>query len=135
MAWWGQAGQKAAWEACHQDQKDPEAVMKRFCSWVTSMSEARLAKPVFVGYPVSFDWMFLCWYAIKFAGRSPFEPSYSGLDLESYAMRALGLPYTEIKSSKFPTEWKPKKNDRPHFALSDAIEQGELFINMLHSGR
>jgi hypothetical protein len=135
MAWWQQAKQRAAWDACHQDQKDPEAVMKSFAFWVTGISEPRMAKPVFVGYPVSFDWLFLYWYLMKFAGRSPFEPSYSGLDLESYAMRALGLPYTEIKSDKFPQEWKPQKNERPHVALSDAIEQGELFINMLRSGR
>ncbi len=135
MAWWQLPKQRAAWAACHKDQKDPESVMKNFVFWVEGIAGPRQLKPVFVAYPIAFDWMFMCWYMIKFAGRCPFSPSYSGADVESYAMGALKLRYTEVDKSKFPPGWLPEENDSKHVALEDAVDQGILFMNMIRHGR
>src|SRR5919197_556644 len=52
MEWW--LSNPEAWEACRQNLEPPEAAMRRYLAWV----EALPGKPVFVGYPVAFDFMF-----------------------------------------------------------------------------
>lgn len=84
--------------------------------------------PVFVGYPAAFDFMFVYWYLIYFAGRSPF--SFSALDIKTMAMLQLGKDYRRSTKKNMPKRWF---DDLPHNhqALGDAIEQGTLFCNML----
>jgi len=43
-----------------------------------SMPATNPGKPVFVGYPAGFDFLFVYWYLIRFTGESPF--SFSALD-------------------------------------------------------
>jgi hypothetical protein len=83
---------------------------------------------VFVGYPAAFDFMFVYWYLIRFAGSSPF--SHSALDVKTYAMALLGTEYRRTVKRTMPREWF---DDSPHshVALDDAIEQGALFCAML----
>jgi len=122
MAWW--AGNAAAWEACRANVETPEIVMPRYLAWVQSLP----GKPVFVGYPVVFDFMFVYWYLIRFAGESPF--SYSALDMKTYAMALLKTDFRASTKRSMPKRWF---DDLPHthVALDDAIEQGALFCNML----
>jgi len=72
--------------------------------------------------------LFLYWYLIKFTGRSPF--SFSALDIKSYAMAVLRLPYRKSTKRNMPKRWF-SKTEHAHIALDDAIEQGELFCAML----
>ena len=44
--------------------------MPRYLSWLKALP----GKPVFVAYPVAFDFMFIYWYLIRFAGESTFSP-------------------------------------------------------------
>ena len=88
----------------------------------------RTGKPVFVGYPAAYDFMFVYWYLIRFAGRSPF--SYSALDIKSYAAALLGTPFRETSKRSFPARWFDPV-PHTHVALDDAFEQGRLFCNML----
>ena len=83
---------------------------------------------MFVAYPAAYDFMFVYWYLIRFAGESPF--SHSALDIKSYAMAVLGTEYREAVKRNMPATWF---DDLPHthVALDDAIEQGALFCNML----
>jgi hypothetical protein len=81
-----------------------------------------------VGYPASYDFMFVYWYLIRFTGKSPF--SHSALDIKSYAMAVLKLPYRESVKRNMPARWFPEA-PHTHVALDDAIEQGALFCNML----
>jgi len=85
-------------------------------------------KPVFVGYPAAYDFMFVYWYLIKFAGESPF--SYSALDIKSYAMAVLKTKFRETTKRKMPKHWFDELS-HTHVALDDAIEQGALFCNIL----
>jgi len=85
-------------------------------------------KPVFVAYPAAYDFMFVYWYLIRFAGESPF--SFSALDIKSYAMALLGKDFYETVKATMP---KDCFDELPHThqALDDAIGQGALFCNIL----
>lgn len=113
-----------AYAATRVEVSDPADAMRAYVEWV----EALPGKPVFVGYPVAFDFMFVYWYMIKFAGRSPF--SHSALDVKTFAMAMLKTPYRESVKRNMPKRWFPA-SPHTHIALDDAIEQGQLFINML----
>jgi len=122
--WW--ATQPDAWAACRTDLQSPEGAMRAYVAWLKSLP----GKPVFVAYPAGFDFLFVYWYLIRFAGESPF--SHSALDMKSYAMALLKTGYRDSTKRNMPKQWF---DDLPHthVALDDAIEQGALFCNMLQS--
>ena len=125
-AWW--ATQPEAWAACRTDPKQPKVAMESYRVWLQSLH----GKPVFVGYPATYDFMFVYWYLIRFTGESPF--SHSGLDIKTYAMCLLKRPFRESTKRNMPASWFGQR-EHTHTALDDAIEQGELFCNMLRVGR
>ncbi|HEY0097769.1 MAG TPA: hypothetical protein VGB76_02345 [Pyrinomonadaceae bacterium] len=122
LAWW--KTQPEAWAACREDLQTPAEAMKNYVAWLKSLP----GRPIFVAYPVVFDYMFVQWYLHKFAGESPF--SFIGLDIKSYAMAMLKKDFHHTVKSNMPRHWF---DDLPHThkALEDAIEQGALFCNML----
>ena len=126
MAWW--ATQPEAWAVARRDCRDPAIVMPEYVAWLKGLP----GKPVFVGYPASYDFMFVYWYLIRFAGESPF--SHSALDIKTLAMAALGTEYREAVKRNMPREWF---EERPHNhqALDDAIGQGVLFCHVLAAVR
>jgi hypothetical protein len=126
MAWWRR--NQAAWEQTRIDPQSPSEAMPAYRSWVESLP----GKPVFVGYPAAYDFLFVYWYLIRFAGASPF--SHSALDIKTYAMAMLDLPYRESVKRNLPKRWFPP-TPHTHVALDDAIEQGRLFCNMLREHR
>src|SRR5262245_34735266 len=85
MRWW--ASQPEAWKACRENLEAPERAMPRYVEWLEKLP----ARPVFVGYPAAYDFLFVYWYLIRFAGKSPF--SHSALDIKTYAMCTTGLGY------------------------------------------
>lgn len=129
MAWWSQPEQQAAWEACRKDPVPPERAMRDYVAWV----EGFRSRPVFVAYPAGFDFLFVYWYMMRFAGKSPF--SFSALDIKSFAMALMRKPYRECTKRNMPKNWFPKGVPHTHVALDDAREQGLLFINMLRASR
>lgn len=122
MAWW--ESQPDAWRACRTDLRDPAVAMKEYVAWLKALP----GKPAFVGYPVAFDFMFVYWYMIRFAGESPF--SHSALDMKTYAMALLGSNYRDSTKRNMPRDWFDPV-PHTHVALDDAIGQGLLFCNML----
>ncbi len=122
MAWW--ETQPEAWAACRESPRSPHEVMLEYCAWLDELP----GRPIFVAYPAGFDFTFVYWYLIRFAGRSPF--SHSALDMKTYAMSLLGTEYRKSVKRNMPTAWF---DDLPHthVALDDAIEQGATFCNML----
>jgi hypothetical protein len=121
-AWW--KTQPEAWAACRKDLQKPAAALLAYVDWV----EALPGKPVFVAMPAGFDFTFMFWYMMRFAGRCPF--SWSALDIKTLAFAMTGLPYRKCIKPRLPKRWF---DDHPHthVALDDAIEQGALFCNML----
>jgi hypothetical protein len=124
--WWD--SHPEAWAACRQNLIDPQKAMSDYAAWLEALPGA----PVFVGYPAAFDFMFVYWYLIRFAGRSPF--SFSALDIKTMAMTLLRVDYRRATKKKMPKRWfDPVAHT--HVALDDAIEQGTLFCNILAESR
>jgi hypothetical protein len=122
MAWWKEHPE--AWQAARRDPQRPADVMPRYVAWLKRLP----GKPVFVAYPAGFDFLFVYWYLIRFAGESPF--SFSALDIKTYAMALLGTEYHRATKRNMPRRWfDPLPHS--HVALDDALEQGALFCNML----
>ena len=128
MAWW--ATEPEAWDACRRDLELPQTAMRRYADWLDGLGTKR-DRRVFVAWPVGFDFTFVYWYLMRFAGRCPF--GHSGLDLRSYAMGLQGCEYGDAGKSRLPPEWRPADR-HTHVALEDALEQGRLFLNMRRVG-
>ncbi len=122
MKWW--ETQTDAWAACRQNLQSPEQAMREYTVWLKGLP----GKPVFVGYPVVFDYMFVQWYLHKFTGSSPF--SFFALDIKTYAMALLKTEFRETTKAVMPAHWFDNL-PHTHKALDDALEQGVLFCNML----
>ncbi|SBT88850.1 DNA polymerase III, epsilon subunit [Streptomyces sp. DI166] len=106
---------------------DPALAMAQFSRWVRDVSEG--AQPVMCGYPASYDWTFLYWYLIRFAGSSPF--GHSGcLDMKTLYATKAHLPLRAVAKGTMPRELLSRRR-HTHHALDDAIEQAELFANLM----
>jgi hypothetical protein len=128
MVWW--STQPSAWAANRVHLEDPAKAVARYVSWLKGLP----GKPVFVAYPAAFDFPFVHWYLNRFAGENPF--AYSVIDIKSYVMAILRKPYRECGRASMPAEWFDP-SPHTHVALDDAIEQGQLFCNILsrnHAG-
>lgn len=126
MLWWSENAD--AWDACRVRPVSPEVAMREYVSWVKSSE----GKPVFVAYPAGFDFLFMYWYLIRFAGESPF--SHSALDIKTFAMAMLNKPYRDCTKRNMPKRWFSRA-PHTHVAVDDAREQGLLFVNMLAEHR
>ena len=126
MAWW--KTQPEAWDECRTDTQEPADAVPAYVAWVKALP----GTPVFVAYPAGFDFLFVYWYLIKYAGESPF--SFSALDMKTLAMVAMDCDYRDATKRNMPRAWL---SNRPHThkALDDALGQGELFCNMLAEAR
>ena len=126
MAWW--AERPEAWSATRKDLRDPAEAMRDYVKWLDALP----GKPVFVGYPAAFDFLFVYWYLVRFVGQSPF--SFAALDIKTMAMMMLGKEYRHCTKKDMPKRWFDEA-PHTHVALDDAIEQGALFCNMLAESR
>ncbi|MDG6110218.1 exonuclease [Dactylosporangium aurantiacum] len=110
-----------------RDGADPAVAMAELSAWVTRTAGA--GRPVVVAYPAVFDWMFLYWYLLRFTGASVF--GHSGcLDIKTlYAVRA-GVPIGAAVKGRMPAHLLSKRR-HTHHALDDAVEQAELFANLM----
>jgi hypothetical protein len=125
-AWW--KTQPDAWAACRRELHTPAAAMRDYVQWLRELP----GRPVFVGYPVSYDFMFVYWYLMRFVGESPF--SHSALDIKTFAMSLLGTGYRDSTKRNMPKRWFDLI-PHTHVALDDALGQGALFCNMLAEAR
>jgi DNA polymerase III alpha subunit (gram-positive type) len=114
-----------AWAACRKDVQPILPTMQAYVNWLHSLP----SKPVFVGYPATFDHSFIHWYLIRFTGEDPF--GFSSLDMKSFAMAVLGTNFLETTKRNMPKDWFKSGKKHTHVALDDAIEQGHLFMEML----
>lgn len=116
-------------EALKRDGADPALAMPEAAAWIKATVKElhKGAKPVFVAYPLGFDWMFLYWYLVRYAS-SPF--GFSGfMDMKTlYAARA-GATVDASTKSQMPRQLLSTRR-HTHNALDDAIEQGEMFQNL-----
>ncbi|WP_228973552.1 exonuclease [Streptomyces sp. DH12] len=106
---------------------DPRSAMREFTAWVRQVSDD--AQPVMCGYPASYDWTFLYWYLIRFTGGSPF--GHSGcLDMKTLYATKARVPLRAVAKRRMPRELLSSRR-HTHHARDDAIEQAELFSNLM----
>jgi hypothetical protein len=105
----------------------PESAMRRSADWILSRAGGR--RPVMVGSPAVFDWMFLHWYYVKFVGRSPFGYS-SAFDLKTMIAVKTQVPIAQASVKHLPT-WLMGSTPRTHNALDDARNQAQAFSNVI----
>lgn len=111
-----------------EEGSDPKDAMAEAADWVRDMCPE--CRPVLVAYPVAFDWAFLYWYFERFApGGSPFGHS-SCLDIRTLYQAVAGTVFDQSGKTAMPEFLKPR-SPHTHNALDDAVEQGELFSNLL----
>ena len=105
------------------DGADPETAMTEATDWVREQAQG--ARPVLVGYPVVFDWMFLHWYFVRFVGKSPF--GFSGaLDMKTMYQQKARVPLDRAGRDDLPAELRSSRA-HTHNARDDAVEQAEIF--------
>lgn len=107
--------------------QDPIAAMTSAGVWVENI--VGKAEPVFVAYPLSFDWTWMYWYFVQFAaGGSPFGFSKC-FDIKTAMAMTLGRTIRTIGKERIPSVLQ-SKSPHTHNALDDAISQAELFSNI-----
>lgn len=116
--------QPEAWAACRRDPQPLQEAMTSYAAWVRSLP----GKPVFVGYPATFDHAFVHWYLVRFTGSDPF--GFEALDIKSYAMATLRSSFQKATKRSMPAEWV-SSGPLSHVAVDDARVQGEMFMHML----
>ena len=104
----------------------PARAMADAKRWVTAVSG--VDRPVLVGYPLEFDWMFLCWYFERFAGGSPFGFS-SALDMKTMYQQKARVPISLAGKDDLPSFLQSHRR-HTHNALDDAIEQADIFVRL-----
>lgn len=114
-------------ERLKREGEHPNAAMPRFVQWVESLN----GRPVFCSFS-SWDWVFVYYYLIHYAGRSPF--SHSSLDAKSLYMGRFGGEWRDTSKRRISSRHPALTRDLPrhsHNALEDAREQAELLRRIL----
>lgn len=122
VEWWKQFPQ--AWENCRKDTRPPESVMREYLGWLNGLP----GRPLFVGWPAGWDFMWVYWYLVRFTGERPFREN--ALDIRSYAMGMRKSEFRTTSRTYMPKRWFDDGLPHTHVALDDALEQGALFCNM-----
>lgn len=125
------------WEAYQASIKDPvppELGMKTIQSWFNALPKAK--EVILVFYPTIYDGSWLYHYWFKYLGNPAARgPPWKAIDIRSYAMGVLGIPYSE--TSIFKDTMKPYLPPKDavglkHTGLDDARYQLKLFLNLLN---
>lgn len=107
--------------------REPVTAMNAAADWVRD--QARDDRPVLVGFPLVYDWMFLYWYFERFAHEgSPFDFS-SGLDMKTMYQQKSGAVLSESGKDDLPAHLRGTAPHR-HHGLDDAVEQAGIFARL-----
>jgi len=102
----------------------PGVAMEDFARWINART-VNYYNPVFVAWPLSFDWTFVWWYFNYFDVKSPFGFS-NCLDMKTMLHRYDNRVMKKTIKNELPKEFKSVKA-HTHNALDDAIEQADIF--------
>ncbi len=123
VEWWKQWPE--AWELARRDARPPEEAMQAYLDWLKGLD----GRPVFVAWPVGFDFPFVNYYLLRFTGEAPF--GFTALDIKTYAMALTSRSsYHRTTKDRLPDRWFEPELKHNHVALDDALEQGALFMAM-----
>lgn len=107
---------------------DPHIVMTEAAQWVRHVSGG--GDPIFVAYPLSFDWSWIYWYFVAFSEiGSPFGYSRC-FDIKTAIAVKLGRTIASVGRERIPNALKSNLA-HTHHALDDAKEQAQIFANVI----
>lgn len=111
--------------------EEPAVAMSKFETWVKEVTPDEL-RPILVAFNAPFDWMFVNDYFHRFMDRNPF--GHSALDIKAYYM---GLNNVSWSDTSMRNVGQRYLGDRQltHHALSDALDQAEIFKLILEQSR
>lgn len=110
---------------------DPAQAMAEAARWIAERSGGH--KPVLVAYPLSFDWLWLYWYFVRFGGTSPFRHSHA-FDIKTAVAVKRGVPVAQAGRKSLPDALQSRR-PHTHHAVDDARAQAEIFANVFESLR
>ena len=126
MKFWSEQP-KEVWLRVTKSPGPPEEVICRFFDWM-----AKFDKPVLFAAPVMFDGFWLRFYMETFIGQSGFLLFHRALDARSVVWALTGRYTGDWKQwVRAVTQCSVKENPTPHYALTDALEQGELLFALM----
>lgn len=111
----------------YDEGSEPAVACAAMASWIEDTAQGMdiNSTRVFVGYPVTFDWMFMRWYFEEFAIRWPF--GHAGqLDIKTMYATRKRIPVSLATRSDMPPELL-SEGSQDHHALADALSQAQLF--------
>ncbi|GAA4561334.1 3'-5' exonuclease [Planotetraspora kaengkrachanensis] len=114
-------------DALVADGRDPAEAMADAADWIRKVCGADL--PVLAAFPLAYDWMWLYWYFLRFTGESPFGHSRC-IDIKTLYTAKAGVPVAWSTKRQMPREVRSDRR-HTHNALDDAVEQAELFQNLM----
>jgi hypothetical protein len=111
--------------------EDAMTAMDAAAAWIGEVASKH--RPVLVAWPLTYDWLFLQWYFLRFAtAGSPFGFS-SGLDMKTLFWRHSGGVLDAAGKEDLPPDLRPTA-PHTHNALDDAVEQAEIFVRLWRAG-
>lgn len=116
-------------ERLKQHGTESASAMKKFASWITSVTNNGKMIAIFVAYPVAFDWSFINYYFHKYLNFNPF--GVSGVDMKSVWMGKTNQKWHKISKRSIIRDLAITNLEHTHNALDDAIEQSKLFGKIL----
>ncbi len=111
---------------------DPDTAMLHFKGWVEEQARRGDARPVYVAYPLGFDWSFTHWYFEHYLGpkSDPFGFS-NAFDIKTLFSVKSGRALLGSTKKNMPKSVKNVETPHTHNAKDDAVGQGELFANLM----
>ena len=110
---------------------EPAQAVARFKDWLAPLAP-RGQQPIFVAFNAPFDWMFVNYYFHRYLGDNPF--GHAALDIKAYYMGFSGVTWAET-AMRYIGKRYSVKHPLTHNALHDAIDQADIFYNILVEAR
>jgi DNA polymerase III epsilon subunit-like protein len=109
----------------------PRIALEKFENWILSNLPSN-SRAVFTAFNAPFDWMFINEYFHRHLGRNPF--GHSAIDIKSFYMGLTGVDWS-LTSMRFIGQRYLEGKALSHNALEDALNQADLFEQMLAEAR
>jgi len=118
---------RLSFEHLRENGEPPKKAMSKFNAWVHDVVPQG-KQAVFVAFNAPFDWMFVADYFYRYLGQNPF--GYKALDIKALYMGLKGVSWHQT-SMKQISKIYLGDNHLTHHALRDAMDQAEIFKQML----
>ncbi|MCJ7658859.1 MAG: 3'-5' exonuclease [Anaerolineales bacterium] len=111
--------------------EEPAVALSKFETWVKEVTPDE-HRPVFVAFNAPFDWMFVNDYFHRYMDRNPF--GHAALDIKTYYMALNNVSWSDTSMENVGQRYLGDRQ-LTHHALSDALDQAEIFKLILEQSR